>query len=192
LVTRPARLAQERARIEVSETLPKQLRQAEADLAAVASDEAAKQKAAGLREDAERAIRAQDRAGMLKVGSELARLRDEVAREYTLTIVSRVGESTGVWRRPPAGSNARNYYLIVEAISPDGQKFALPIRNEETGAIETVTKFGVRVPQDTFEAVARDKRDDGIVQKNHFGVKRRGRLAIDYEMPFEGGFITKW
>jgi hypothetical protein len=192
LVTRPARLAQERARIEVSETLPKQLRQAEADLAAVASDEAAKQKAAGLREDAERAIRAQDRAGMLKVGSELARLRDEVAREYTLTIVSRVGESTGVWRRPPAGSNARNYYLIVEAISPDGQKFALPIRNEETGAIETVTKFGVRVPQDTFEAVARDKRDDGIVQKNHFGVKRRGRLAVDYEMPFEGGFITKW
>ena len=69
---------------------------------------------------------------------------------------------------------------------------AIPVRNEETGAVETVSKFGVRVPQATFEAVAKDKRDDGIVQKNRFGVKRRGKLAIDYQMPFEGGFITKW
>ena len=38
-----------------------------------------------------------------------------MTREYTLTIVSRPGESTGVWRRPPQGSQARNYYLIVEA-----------------------------------------------------------------------------
>lgn len=88
--------------------------------------------------------------------------------------VSRAGESTGVWRRPPHGSQARNYYLIVEAITPQGEKLSLPIRNEETGTVETVSKFGVRVPQDTFETVARDKRDDGIVQKNRFGEKRRG------------------
>ena len=44
-VTRPAKLAQERARIEISETLPKQLRQAHADVMAIATDEAAKQKA---------------------------------------------------------------------------------------------------------------------------------------------------
>ena len=55
-----------------------------------------------------------------------------------------------------------------------------------------MSKFGVRVPHDTFDAVARDKRDDGIVQKNRFGVKRRGMLEVDYEMPFEGGLITKW
>ena len=66
------------------------------------------------------------------------------------------------------------------------------MRNEETGGVETVSKFGVRVPEATFEAVARDKREDGIVQKNRFGVKLRGMLAIDYQMPFEGGFITKW
>ncbi len=51
------------------------------------------------------------------------------------------------------------------------------MRNEETGAVETVAKFGVRVPQATFEMVAQDKRDDGIIQKNRFGVKRRGMLA---------------
>jgi uncharacterized protein DUF6384 len=192
LVTRPANLAKEQARLEITETLPKQLRQAEAEVRAIATDDAAKQRASGLAKDAERAIGAGDRAAMLKINVDLAQLRDELMRQYTLTIVSRAGENTGVWRRPPYGSQARNYYLIVEAITPEGQKLSLPIRNEETGAVETVSKFGVRVPQDTFETVARDKRDDGIVQKNRFGVKRRGTLAVDYEMPFEGGFITRW
>jgi Family of unknown function (DUF6384) len=191
-VTRPAKLAQERTRIEISETLPKQLRQTHADVMAIATDETAKQKAAALQNDGERAIRSGDRAAMLKINSDLAALREEVMRQYTLTIVSRAGESTGVWRRPPHGSQARNYYLIVEAITPDGQTLSLPVRNEETGAVETVSKFGARVPQGTFETVARDKRDDGIVQKSRFGVKRRGMLAVDYEMPFEGGFITNW
>ena len=192
LVTRPAKLAEERARIEVTETLPKQLRQVYADVVAVAADEAARQQASALQTEAERAIRAGDRAGMLKINAELAGLREEVMRQYTLTIVSRAGESTGVWRRPPHGSQARNYYLIVEAITSQGEKLSLPIRNEETGTVETVSKFGVRVPQDTFETVARDKRDDGIVQKNRFGEKRRGMLAVNYAMPFEGGFITSW
>ena len=192
LVSRPAQQAQEQARIEVTETLPKQLRQAHADVVAVAADDAAKQKAAALLADGERAIRAGDRAAMSKTGAELSALRDEVTREYTLVIVSRSGESTGVWRRPPAGSQARNYYLIVEPVAADGRKLSIPVRNEETGAVETVSKFGVRVPEATFEAVAKDKRDDGIVQKSQLGVKRRGKLATDYLMPFEGGFITKW
>ena len=97
-----------------------------------------------------------------------------------------------MWRRPPRGNQARNYYLIVEPLAPDGRKLSIPVRNEETGAVETVAKFGVRVPQATFEMVAQDKRDDGIIQKNRFGVKRRGMLAVDYQMPFDGGFITKW
>ena len=192
LVTRPAQLADDRARVEITQTIPKDLKQAHADVLAVAGDEAAKQKANALLADGERLIRSGDRAGAKKVGGELAALRDELTREYTLTIVSRTGESTGVWRRPPGNSTARNYYIIVEAIGPDGRKLSLPIRNEESGATETVTKFGVRVPQNVFEAVAQDKRDDGIVQRNRLGIKRRGMLAIDYQMPFEGGFITKW
>ena len=192
LVTRPAQLADDRARVEITQTIPKNLKQAHADVLAVAGDEAAKQKANALLADGERLIRSGDRAGAKKVSGELATLRDELTREYTLTIVSRTGESTGVWRRPPGNSTARNYYIIVEAIGPDGRKLSLPIRNEESGATETVTKFGVRVPQNVFEAVAQDKRDDGIVQRNRLGIKRRGVLAIDYQMPFEGGFITKW
>jgi hypothetical protein len=192
LVTRPTRLQAEKARIEIAETLPRTLSQAHADAIAAATDESAKAKAAALLADGQRLLRAADRAGTAKVIADLAALRDELAREYTLTIVSRPGESTGVWRRPPGNSQARNYYLIVEAIAADGRKLTLPVRNEETGDIEMVDKFGVRVSQRVFETVALDKRDDGIVQRNRFAVKRRGTLTVEYEMPFEGGFITKW
>ena len=192
-VTRPAELAQEQVRVELTETLPKQIRQAHADIVkAGATDPNAKQRADQLLADGERAIRDKNRTAMTKAGADLGHLRDDLLAEYTLTIVSRPGETTGVWRRPPAGSLARNYYVIVEPITPTGAKLKLPIRNEETGATDIVDKFGVRVPQATFDAVAADKRDDGIVQKNRFGVKRRGTLAVEYQMPFDGGMITKW
>jgi len=192
-VTRPAQLAEQRTNGEVTETLPRSIRQIYADvLAAAPNDPTARQRAAVLLADGERAIRDKNREEMIKASDGLKDLREQVLREYTLTIVSRPNETTGVWRRPPGGNQARNYYLIVEAIAPNGTKLKLPIRNEENGRIETVDKFGVRVPQATFDAVAADKRDDGIIQKNRYGVKKRGTLAVDYQMPFDGGMITRW
>jgi hypothetical protein len=174
--------------------LAKALRQSHAEVLAVATDQAAKQKANALLADGERAIRSGNPSGVSKTNAGLLALRDDLTREFKLTIVSRPGEPSMVWRVPPRKlqSRAKNYYLIVEAVAPNGHKIALPIRSEETGETETVTKFGVRVPEAAFEAVRRDKADDGIVQKNVVGVRKRGSLAIDYQMPFEGGYITKW
>jgi hypothetical protein len=191
-VTRPAQILEAQTKIELTETLPKSIRQAHADVLAAANDPQAKSRADQLLADGERAIRDRKREGMTAASQSLTDLRDEVVREYTLTIVSRPGETSGVWRRPPKAPQSRNYYLIVEAIAPDGKKLRLPVRNEETGTTETVDKFGVRVPQATFDAVAADKRDDGIVQKNRFGAKKRGTLTATYEMPFDGGMITHW
>src|SRR4029077_16226041 len=61
LVTRPAKLAEERNRIEITETLPKHLRQVHADVLAATTDQVAKQKAEALLADGERAIRSGDR-----------------------------------------------------------------------------------------------------------------------------------
>jgi Family of unknown function (DUF6384) len=191
-VTRPAQIMEAQSKIELTETLPKSVRQAHTDVLAASADPQAKLRADQLLADGERAIRDQNREGMKAASQGLSTLRDEVVREYTLTIVSRPAETSGVWRRPPKNPQSRNYYLIVEAIGPGGKKLNLPIRNEETGTTETVEKFGVRVPQATFDAVATDKRDDGIIQKNRFGSKKRGTLTVDYEMPFDGGMITRW
>lgn len=191
-VTRPQLLAERQARVEVTETLPKAIRRLHADILAASTDPVVKQKADTLASDAERAIREQDRAAMTSARDAQQALLDEVKAAYTLTIVSRPGETSGVWRRPPKGGQTRNYYLIVEALGSDGRALRLPIRNEETGRTETVEKFGVRVPQMTFDSVSADKRDDGIIQRRTFGTKRRGTLAVEYAMPFEGGMITQW
>ena len=192
-VTRPAQLIEDQTRVELTETLPRGIRQAHADLIAITTDTSARQRASQLLADGERAIRDKDRSAMTASAAALHALRDDVAREYTLTIVSRPGETSAVWRRPPkGGAAARNYYLIVEPVGSDGQRQKLAVRDEETGQTVTTDKFGVRVPQATFDAVIADKRDDGIIQKNKFGHKRRGTLSVDYDMPFEGGMITRW
>ena len=194
-VTRPAARIEEQARAEVTETLPRAIRQAHADILLAATDTSIKPEADALLATAERAIRDKDKPAMEAARDSLTALRDNVTREYTLTIVSRPGETTGVWRRPPkagSASQARNYYLVVEPLGSDNRPIQLPIVNEESGKTEMVTKFGVRVPQATFDAVAADKRDDGIIQNNKFGFKRRGTLKIDYAMPFNGGMITRW
>jgi hypothetical protein len=48
------------------------------------------------------------------------------------------------------------------------------------------------VSEDLAEQVRRDKNDDGIVQRNRLGERRRGYLDIEYLMPVLGGAITHW
>ena len=46
--------------------------------------------------------------------------------------------------------------------------------------------------EETFNKVRRDKQDDGIIQANRFGVKKRGQLDPEYLMPTTGAAITNW
>jgi hypothetical protein len=52
--------------------------------------------------------------------------------------------------------------LIVEAVAPDGKILSAP-SSMRTGVTSTVSKWGVRVTNDTFEKVMADKRDNGII-----------------------------
>jgi hypothetical protein len=106
--------------------------------------------------------------------------------------VSRPGEQSGVWRFPEDNRSARNYYLIVEAIGPDGRALRLPITSEEDGRTRVVSEWGLRVDEDTFNRVAADKQDDGIIQDNILGAKRRGELDVDYSVAATGAAITEW
>ena len=99
---------------------------------------------------------------------------------------------TGVTRIPQANRASRNYYLVVEAIGPEGTPLSRDITSEEDGETTAVTIWAQRVPQSTFEAVRRDKEDDGIVQNAVLGVKERGKLEPDWNMPVDAGAITRW
>lgn len=148
--------------------------------------------ARALLTDGEVALAGDDYAGARSAIAGLDGLRATLLAEYELRVVSRPGELTGVWRVPDENPNAQNYYLIVEAIAPGGERLTLPILNEEDGRTYRVSRWGVRVDEATFRAVASDKQDDGIIQNAVIGVKRRGTTAVDYRDGALGGAITAW
>src|SRR5262245_29630440 len=71
VAVRLAKVAQEQARIELTQTLPKALKVAHTNVIAIAEDPAAKVKADALLADGESALRAGNRAGADKAKSEL-------------------------------------------------------------------------------------------------------------------------
>jgi hypothetical protein len=122
----------------------------------------------------------------------LQTIRDTLRQAYTLQVVSRPGMPSGVWRYPVDSRSARNYYLIVEAVSPSGQRLSLPITSEEDGTVHSVAAWGLRVDRQVYERVGRDKMDDGIVNQKTVGSKRRGYLNPDYAVSTTGATITEW
>jgi hypothetical protein len=198
-VERPAqqRTAQEQAaaernRTELAQTLPSALEQGHEDVLREAKVPVARERADQILADGRAAIARQDANGARQAINDLEILRADLRREFVLRIVSRPGEPTGVWRVPPRNPSGRNYYLIVEAVSPDGRILSLPVTSEEDGQTATTSKWGVRVTEAVAMQVQRDKSDDGIVQQNRLGEKRRGSLDIDYLMPVLGGTILRW
>ncbi len=145
-----------------------------------------------LHDQGETALRAHDYDTARAAVGNLRSLGNRLQQTYELRIVSRPGERSGVWRASSDSPRGRNYYLIVEAIGPNGAPLAVPIRNEENGRTALVDKWGLRVDQATYDKVAADKRDDGIIEQAVVGTKRRGELDPEYSIATTGAAITKW
>jgi len=112
--------------------------------------------------------------------------------DYTYRIVNRAGERSGVWRYSNDNPSGRNHYLVVEALDASGKPVTLPVRNEEDGKTYDVAVFAVRVPEAEYERVGADKQDNGIIEADLIGKKKRGRISPDFDIPTAGGFITAW
>jgi hypothetical protein len=186
------RRATEQAHRDITSVLPARLSAAVNAAKGEARVPEAQQAVARLTADGQTALSAGDGKAVNEVIGRLDALRGRLLQEYVLRIVSRPGEQSGIFRIPDVNRGTRNYYVIVEALTPDGRALSLPITNEENGKVENVTKWGVRVPQRTYDAVRNDKLNDGIIQNNRLGEKKRGSLEPDYLMPVETGAITKW
>ena len=172
--------------------LPRRIEAVHAEVLQVAATEDARAAAGQLLAAGRAALRDEDTGRAKAALTSLENLRTGLEQEYTLRIVNRPGEQSGVWRIPDVNAAARNYYIVVEPIDARGDVLAVPIENEETGRIERVSKWGLRVDERTFNAVANDKKDDGIIQRDRVGAKRRGALVPEYELPTTGAAITQW
>ena len=186
-----ARIEAERVEAELTQRLPQALAAGHAEVLREAQVPEARERADQILADGRAALGRRDAAAARAALDDLEALRAELRREYVLQIVSRPNEPTGVWRVPPGG-RGRNYYLIVEPVTPDGRVLTLPVTSEEDRRTANASRWGVRVSEDVFNQVRRDKEDDGIVQQNRLGEKRRGRQSVDYTMPVLGGQILRW
>lgn len=182
----------EAARIEMTVTLPHRLDTAATAAAAAAATPDAKAEVDRLVTVARSTLSAGDAVKTTAAIVAVDDLKARLDQTYVLKVVNRAGEKTGVYRIPQVNQAARVYYLIVEAFSADGTKLSLPITSETTGDTTTVSKWGVRVPKATYDAVARDKLDDGLIENDVLGRKERGALKPTYAMTVDGGTITAW
>jgi hypothetical protein len=177
--------------VELTQTLPDAIAKLEEQIKAETGGDAPPATAATARRGlaaARTANLAEARAARIALEEELANLKSA----YEVRIVSRKGELSGLWRIPKLNPNARNYYLVVEAVGADGKVIPKTVLNEETGERETVRKWAVRVPRDVLERVRADKEADGIIDSPVVAVKRRGRVEPDWSIPLSGGEITRW
>ena len=156
----------------------------EAVLASAAED-LVRERAAALDLQAESQLAAQDADALERTAERFQNLHDLVAAEYRIEITG------GVWRYRNNNRNARNHYLVVRALDADGRAVTVPIRNEETGATARVREWGERVPQEVYDRVAADKQDNGIIDDEEFGFKRRGFITAERRYP-DVGQITEW
>ncbi|MFY0658759.1 MAG: hypothetical protein JXR12_18650 [Neptunomonas phycophila] len=174
------------------EALPSNLQQTYTEIQTLAKQPDIAAQAKGLQTSANAALQndKQDTAEALL--ADMENMLVQLRMSYHIKVVSRAGEQSGVWRIPDINYTARNYYLIVEAIDGNNNVLTLPVLNEETGKQTSVDKWGLRVDYKTFNQVAADKQDDGIIQGNVVGEKRVGYLSPEYRIATSGATITAW
>lgn len=171
---------------------PARLEKTAASIKAETEDSAALSQLAELTARGSKAIAAFDIAAAKDASDAMESLLAKLRQVYDIRIVQEEGTPSGVWRIPDANEAARNYYLIVEAVMPDGKSIAVPVLNEETKKAVTAKRWGIRVNQAQFDAVRRDKGDDGIIQNDKVAEKKRGMVDPAWLIPAPTGAITEW
>ena len=152
---------------------------------AAAVEDVPRERAAELQRDAGVQLAARDADGLGETRQDFQDLHDLLVAEYEIVVTG------GVFRQSNDDPDIVNYYLVVEARTGDGAPVLLTIRNEETGRTASVLQWAERVPKEAYDRVGADRRDNGIIDDERFGFKRRGFVTAErrYE---DLGQITEW
>jgi hypothetical protein len=172
--------------------LPEKIETTHARIEAISGSDDATQKANTLLTRARQAIAEEEHRSAEDLHAQMRSLLHDLETSYEIRIVSRPNQISGVWRVPDVNPDARNFYLIVEAVTSTGNVIPVSVQNEEDGRVLERSKWGLRVSENTFEAVVADKRDDGIIQDDVVGTKRVGQLDPEYRVPTSGATVTDW
>jgi len=132
-------------------------------------------------------------------------MKTKLGEEYAVVAVpqdTKAGRNRNTTVRYPPDSNGKEtkaYYLFVQARKADGKAIPRRIHNSEIALDEDVTTWAEQIPAAVYERLAKDKREDGILNETAFAVKRKGQLEEVITMPGADGKplarmgqITRW
>jgi hypothetical protein len=192
-VYKPYRLSQaEQARVDLSERLPAEMDALYQTIFEETKVQQAVALAAGLRTAGKAAASKGDRAGAEAAVVKLSELKTTLQLDYTLRVVDQPGGKWGFWAFPDNNTDATNYFIVVEARDSSGDAVAVPITDEPSGRIDTVSTWALQVPESVYRAVEADKGDDGVIQHNLVGAKSFGFLDPEYTIGVLDGAVTRW
>ncbi len=179
------------------EILPSRLNQIYSSIKTVSKDPEANTLAEDLMKEGQNYVTAVNVASLKSVISSLENLDSLLKQEFTVKIVSRSGVKSGMDRyyTDASGRRLSGFYLIVEALDENGRPITRQITNEEDHRTYSTNLWGERVPQEIYEAVKKDKMNDGRVDNNIFSEKKSGYLKEVIVFPGvsqRSGQITRW
>ena len=119
------------------------------------------------------AVAGADIDGMSHAAQRLEGFSQQLLSTYELRVVG------GIWIYQIRDPSKNSYYLKVQAI--DGQPLWLPMQDDDRGGIVSSTPmWGEAVPEEVYQAVGRDKKDNGIIDNAIMGGKKRCTLSPTY------------
>ncbi|HVE42433.1 MAG TPA: DUF6384 family protein [Planctomycetota bacterium] len=173
--------------------IPKQLNALVAQFRAVALDDEDRKRVENVYRDGRDAAAASNLPVLKESVRQLQGMAAKLEEEYTIVITG------GKWRTRRNNPSVKNYYVLVEAVDRSGRRLPRMVKNEEEGGYFNVTTWGERVPFDVYERVRLDKQDNGVIDRNEFARKERGRLEERVTLRLENGEplprvgqITRW
>ncbi len=176
-----------------AETLPGELQSAYQVIVGETKDPKALEQAQQTLSAGQVALSHRDFGGAGAAVGELRGLDARLEQQYELRIVSRPGERSGVWRQ--SADNPLGSQLLLDRRGDRAERRAARYPDPQRGgrrARPRCRKWGLRVDEATYERVAADKRDDGIIENAVVGAKRRGELDPQYSVATTGAAITNW
>lgn len=188
----PKKVKLKKQHIALTVDLPKSLTAGHEEGLSIAKTNAVKLRLTALYDEGMLAAKSGEYKTAYAADKNLTQLNQQLAQTYTLRIVSRPRELSGVVRGADDNARISNFYLIVEGIGASGKPVPVRISSQEDQREATVKIWGVRVPKPVFDKVAADKRDDQIIQNSVIGAKHRGYLAPEYSVDVSGGLILEW
>ncbi|MFC7290166.1 DUF6384 family protein [Hirschia litorea] len=191
-VSAPHKQKLQAQQIELTQTLPEELTKLRDNIQATATQDKVTTQAEAYYQDGITAIADADLNAAKAALNALTTLKSDLDVEYTVRIVSRPGEYSGLFRIPDDAPQRPNYYLIVEAIDGADRVITVPISSIESQKAKRVSIWGVRVPKAVFDKVSADKKDDSIIQFSEIGSKSKGQITPDYTIDTLDGAIFDW